>query len=208
MNTILSCPAIAAPSSNGETANQSGLNDGPPGGCLPDPRHLAALRAVQTLAAQAAELRQAAGGSITEALTVSVAASLTVAWLQSAPAQADAAVPENPPWERRDGRDGGDAGVAMNPQSEIRNPQSQPNASAEFQRVKEFAPLLGLLRRGDQYAEWLQIQRQWHALAAVKHQDHLAAQKAKTDSVPRQLRDDGGFTKEVIEKTVKALNMF
>jgi hypothetical protein len=205
MNTIPSCPAIAAPSSDGEPSNQSGPNDGPPDGCPPDARHLAALRAVQTLAAQAAELRKAAGGSLTEALAVSVAASLTVAWLQPAPAQADAAVPENPQWERRDGRDGG---VAMNPQSAIRNPQSQPAASVEFQRVKEFAPLLGLLRRGDQYAEWLQIQRQWHALATAKHQNLLAAQKAKTDSVPRQLRDDGGFTKDVIEKTVKALNMF
>ena len=99
-----------------------------------------------------------------------------------------------------------------NPQSAIRNPQSKipqsPRSAALLKRLKEFIPLLLPLRRGDQYSEWLQIQRQWQILAAQKHQDHLAAQKAKSDVPPRSLRDDGGFTKETLEKTARALNLF
>jgi hypothetical protein len=171
-------------------------------GCPADRRHQATLQAIQALSAQTAQLRQAGAASIADQLALSVAASLTVAWLQPPqPKSNDSPVGRVP-----------SRGAEPNPQSAIRNPQSPPSPETDpaalFQHVNKFSPLLVPLRRGDHYAEWLQIQRQWHALASLKHQDHLAAQKTKTNPVPRSLRDDGGFTKETIEKTAKALNLF
>jgi hypothetical protein len=194
-----------------------------------DRRHLANLQAIQTLATQTADIRQVASDSITDQLAVCVAASLTATWLQPPESkglgESAASTPPDPtqipnpnlnpnPNPNPPSPSGPvpSPGAEPNPQSAIPNPQSPPSpetdSAALFKRIKKFSFLLARLRRGDHYAEWLQIQRQWHALASVKHQDHLAAQKAKTNPVPRSLRDDGGFTKETIEKTAKALNLF
>jgi hypothetical protein len=156
-------------------------------------------------------------------LALCLAASLAAAWLQppetkniaegetntqSAPSSVLSAV--------------GPAKAEALPEEEIRNlprrsqakagPQSttspEADSAALLNRIKELSPLLLQLRRGDQYGEWLQIQRQWQALATLKHQDHLAAQKAKTEVVPRSLRDDGGFSQETLDKTIRALNLF
>jgi len=170
-------------------------------------RHLAALQAVQTLSAQAAQLRNHVSGHLTDQLALCLAASLTAAWLQPPEPAPDPNL--NPPTFPGPAPS---PGTQPNPQSAIRNPQSarspEADSAALVKRLKEFSPLLLHLRRGDQYGEWLQIQRQWHALATLKYQDQLAAQKAKTEAVPRSLRDNGGFSQETLDKTIRALNLF
>ena len=64
-----------------------------------------------------------------------------------------------------------------------------------------------LLRRGDQRDERLQISRQWLALSTQRHQDRLAAQKAKTESA-RKPRHGGGISDETIAQIEKDLNLF
>jgi hypothetical protein len=75
-----------------------------------------------------------------------------------------------------------------------------------LQRVKELCPLVALLRRGDQYAERLQIRRQWLDFAAEKHRDRLAAQKAKTDHTSLPVHE-GGLSDETIAKIEQKLNL-
>jgi hypothetical protein len=77
-----------------------------------------------------------------------------------------------------------------------------------LQRVEELSTHLVRLRRGDQNAQWLQIQRQWVNLASQKHQDRLAAQKSKYDQFLNPRPHDGGFTKETIAKIAEDLNLF
>jgi hypothetical protein len=189
-------------------------------------RHLAALQAVQTVSAQAAQIRNHVSDHLTDQLALCLAASLAAAWLQppeTTPGHNRNHNPINLPLEDRpqcnrsrpsavpsplpsDGRGEGQGEVRVpftpNP------PFPEADSAALLNRIKELSPLLLQLRRGDQYGEWLQIQRQWQALATLKHQDHLAAQKAKTEVVPRSLRDDGGFSQETLDKTIRALNLF
>jgi len=218
---------ISTPSSNLAPVPHPGPADSKQTTGGPDRRQTAALlQALRTLSAQTAELSQAAAAPITDQLALSFAASLTAAWLQppdsNSTSEGDPSIATDPnpnpnlnppsPVCRMPFR-----GAEPNPQSAIRNPQSPdssirnpqpPDSSSLLQRLKEFSPFLVLLRRGDHHAQWLEIQRQWHALSSQRHRDHLAAQKAKTEVVPRSLRDDGGFSQETLAKTIRALNLF
>ena len=167
----------------------------------PDPVHAATLQAVRLLAARGAEFSGAAVGSLTDQLAVCLAANLADAWLRPAP---DCGFDQDTPSTQFL------SAAPPNPQFAIRNSQGPPSPAAAdpLQRVKEFCPLLAVLRRGDQYAESLQIRRQRLQLAIQRHQDRLAAQKTKTGLPFRFPNPDGGITDETIARIEHDLKLF
>jgi hypothetical protein len=64
--------------------------------CSPDPRFVSALQSLQTLTAQASEIRQTASGPVTEQIATCFAATLADAWLRRPVPQSASASPLQP----------------------------------------------------------------------------------------------------------------
>jgi len=90
----------------------------------------------------------------------------------------------------------------------MRSPAFPSAPRDPLQRAKDLGPLVALLRRGDHRAERLQISRQWLDLSAQRHQDHLAAQKSKSEQALQPIRHQGGVSKETIAQLAEDLNLF
>ena len=90
----------------------------------------------------------------------------------------------------------------------MRPPAADSPPADPIQRARQLGPLVALLRRGDLYAERLQIRRQWLDFASQRHQDHLAAQKAKREQFLQPVRHEGGVSKETIAQLAEDLNLF